>query len=133
MTTQEIKNLFKEYGVGMASVSDLELLMQAMTNPVSQDGGATTPTPVLNLDPQVIKDIALTDAVLPGGSATTTGRGLESRPMLIASLYRNILKAAGNTDATIADMIPATVSGPLTITDLQLSLIHLAEDYVPVP
>lgn len=93
MTVQEIKDLFKEYGVGMASISDLQLLLNAM----GEDSTV----------------IAVEDQL--------------SRPMLVASFFRVVLTDLGYTPSSI---IPNEVSGPLNMTDLQLSLVKLGTDYV---
>lgn len=99
MTVQEIKNLFGEYKVGTASISDLKILLNAM--------GETAGVVSLNKS--------------------------EGRPMLVASFYRKVLSDMGKTQTQIDNMIPADMTGPITATDLQLSLIQLGSDYIATP
>jgi len=96
MTVQEIKDLFGEYKIGMASVSDLKLVLAQM--------GETAGVQSLER--------------------------IKGRPMLVASFYRTVLSDMGKTPLEIASMVPSTLSGPLTVTDLQISLTKLGSDYI---
>lgn len=93
MTMQEIKDLFPVNWNGMASLSDLEVIMAKM-----------------GLDTSYIIEL-----------------NTHSRPMLVASLLRQIL-----LDQGAENLFPAEVSGAMVITELKGILVKFGDDYVPV-
>lgn len=124
MTVKEIQGIFEEFGIGMASVSDLELLLAALNA-----GGVTEAQACIDY----IKSIETSNEFTQDGQLlpTSTRKSFRSRPMLIASLYRQIIKAGGlDTVTAYSTMIPDELSGPLTMTDLQLAFVKLGDDYV---
>jgi len=91
---------------GIASLSDLELILVGL-----ETGGIVEATDALD------KLKALENF------------HVNSRPMLVASVFRNLLK--DNLDA-LGMQIDEKASGPLNITDLKSATIKLGSDYVAV-
>lgn len=112
MTMQEIKNVFPEYKIGMASVSDLNTVFGIIG--LSVDGFA-------NLDSDNVKSGFIVD-----GEEAVVGKA-GSRPMLIASFLRMYLKQVGGEN-----LFPAEVTGEVSVSELKAIMVKFASDYVVV-
>ena len=117
MLMKEISAVFEEFATGMASVSDLELLLHRL---ITEEA-----------NPEFEGALAfIVDELKP----------LESRPMLVGSVARHILRGQsdgatpptynGLPQSEVTLMIPVAITGILSMTDLQLGFIQQATDYV---
>jgi hypothetical protein len=113
MTMDEFKALFegKEYQNGLASVSDLELTLNAM-------GADIAP----------IK--AWPTAEYFYETLTAAMETIDRKKILSTSDFRTIMKLMGATEDEINKLIDPTFFGSMTITDLRLALIKMSDDYV---
>jgi hypothetical protein len=113
MTMDEFKAIFadKEYQNGLASVSDLELILGEM--------GA---------DVTAIKEWPTAEyfyETLTGAMET-----VDRKKILSTSDFRTIMKLMGATEDEINGLIDPTFFGSMTVTDLRLALIKMSSDYV---
>lgn len=112
MTMQEIKSVFPEYKIGIASVSDLELVYSVIG--LDLEGFA-------NLDSDDIDS-----RYIVSGADPVVGKA-GARPMLIASFLRMYLSDIGGEN-----LFPAEVTGEISVSELKAIMVKFGSDYTIV-
>jgi len=125
MTVKDIKALFEEYGVGIASISDLEIILDKMgaAGVVEAQASADYIRSILTTN-----DFTTTGQLLPSGSEAD----IQSRPMLIASLFNQIVQAGAMDVLNTGVVIPEESVGVLTMSDLMRALIKAGTDFTQI-
>jgi len=113
MTMVEFKALFgdKEYQNGPASLSDFELILNALGEDV---------TAIKAWPTSEYFYLALAEAM----------ETVDRKKIISASDFRAIMKIMGATEAEINRLLDPTFYGSMTVTDLRQILIKLSSDYV---
>jgi len=113
MTMNEFKALFadKEYQNGLASVSDLELVLNAMGEDISSIKNWPTAEYFYTL-------------------LATAMKTVDRKKIVSTSDFRTIMKIMGATEDEINKLIDPTFYGSMTVTDLRQAFIKMASDYV---